>query len=407
VSEVVAPMEVTGCPRSKAWLNQSLISLTTLSPILNVSRTPMPGHLRELHGSDDGCQTPCAPEQDDLIDTGQPLLAFHTICGSNEASVSLGMQTVFVTQRKPALGEESLGVRCPTVSAEWHQGSNGELTPFDVKPGSSLKVWWRCLKCECEWKAVISNRTKRHSRCPRCSMRLMLVARTTPAPGESLGEVDPALSAEWHQDRNRPLKPADVKPNRALRVWWQCSTCAYEWQASIGERAKGRSCSKCAARRRAAGRASMARGEGHHLPDRLLAEWDADLNDRDASTVTGGSAYKAWWVGLPCGHRWQASVLNRVTHGSGCSVCAIRRRGAAASRPALGQSLADLHPDLAAEWDEQRNSDLNASDVRAGSHRAVWWLCPVCGHSWRATSSSRTSRGSGCRPCAARRRAEK
>lgn len=40
----------------------------------------------------------------------------------------------------------NLGVINPELAEEWHPYKNGELTPFDVTPGSNKKVWWRCKK---------------------------------------------------------------------------------------------------------------------------------------------------------------------------------------------------------------------------------------------------------------------
>jgi len=238
-------------------------------------------------------------------------------------------------------------------------------------------------------------------------VRLVRERRTTPAPGESLAEVEPALAAEWHPEKNCPLMAADVKPNRSLMVWWRCLACGHEWQAMIRIRALGSGCRRCAARRRAAQRKLVPRRSGGRLLGRLLAEWHPDLNDRNASTMTGGSDYRAWWCCSTCGYEWQAPVSNRVAHGSGCPPCAHGRCGEAARRPALGQSLADLFPELIAEWDVDRNGEVAPADVRPGSQRGVWWVCSTCGHSWQATPSGRTARGSGCRLCAARNRAEK
>jgi DNA-directed RNA polymerase subunit RPC12/RpoP len=87
-----------------------------------------------------------------------------------------------VSLRKPGSGE-SLSERYLAVVAEWHPDLNGELTAADVKPGSNLKVWWRCSSCRHEWQAVIANRAKRASRCPECSKRLVRETRTTPRSG--------------------------------------------------------------------------------------------------------------------------------------------------------------------------------------------------------------------------------
>jgi len=42
------------------------------------------------------------------------------------------------------LKEKSLGHLFPNLSEEWDSEKNKELTPFDVHPQSSLKVWWIC-----------------------------------------------------------------------------------------------------------------------------------------------------------------------------------------------------------------------------------------------------------------------
>jgi DNA-directed RNA polymerase subunit RPC12/RpoP len=302
-----------------------------------------------------------------------------------------------VSQRQPGTGE-SLIERYPGVAAEWHPDLN-ELTPADVKPGSNLRAWWRCSTCGHEWQAVVQNRALLASRCPECSPRIVSRKRTRAGLGESLVDVHPELSAEWHPVKNDPLTPRDVKPNRSLKIWWRCSTCGHEWQAMVRERAAGRGCFKCAARRRAAERAPMYLRRGRPLPAHLLAEWVTDLNDRDPSAMTGGSDYKAWWRCSTCGHEWQASVSNRVTHGSGCRVCAGRKRSEARSRPAPGQSLMDLYPELADQWDATRNGDLTPADIHPGTACKFWWLCLDCGRSYQTTPVSRTTRGSGCQSC--------
>jgi uncharacterized protein YndB with AHSA1/START domain len=55
----------------------------------------------------------------------------------------------------------SLAVKNPKLAKEWHPSKNGDLTPFDVTPGSGKKVWWKCLKNDHHvWEAFINNRNK-------------------------------------------------------------------------------------------------------------------------------------------------------------------------------------------------------------------------------------------------------
>ncbi len=58
----------------------------------------------------------------------------------------------------------------PSLAAEWHFKKNGSLTPRDVMPGSSKRVWWRCEKGH-EWEAYIHSRSQGFGRCPYCKSR--------------------------------------------------------------------------------------------------------------------------------------------------------------------------------------------------------------------------------------------
>ena len=57
----------------------------------------------------------------------------------------------------------------PSVALQWHPTKNGPLTPSDIIPGSSKKVWWLCKKGH-EWNSTVINR-HRGSGCPTCSRK--------------------------------------------------------------------------------------------------------------------------------------------------------------------------------------------------------------------------------------------
>lgn len=59
--------------------------------------------------------------------------------------------------------------------------------------------------------------------------------------------------------------------------------------------------------------------------------------------------------------------------------------------------LATLRPDLAAEWDLQKNVDISPQDVSPGSEKTVWWRDPH-GHQWQARVNNR-AHGTGCPFC--------
>lgn len=62
-----------------------------------------------------------------------------------------------------------LSIKFPELSFEWDFNKNKNITPDNVSYGSSKKVWWKCKKCDGEWIASVSNRTKIKSGCPICA----------------------------------------------------------------------------------------------------------------------------------------------------------------------------------------------------------------------------------------------
>jgi DNA-directed RNA polymerase subunit RPC12/RpoP len=70
---------------------------------------------------------------------------------------------------KFASPQHNLAVVFPPVAAEWHPTRNDNLTPYDVPPCSSKKVWWFCLSGH-EYRASVHSRTGiSQSGCPRCN----------------------------------------------------------------------------------------------------------------------------------------------------------------------------------------------------------------------------------------------
>jgi len=63
--------------------------------------------------------------------------------------------------------DNCLATMDPKLSIEWNSIKNGNLTPYDVTPGSHKKVWWRCKNGH-EWETSVYTRAKTHCGCPIC-----------------------------------------------------------------------------------------------------------------------------------------------------------------------------------------------------------------------------------------------
>ncbi len=60
-----------------------------------------------------------------------------------------------------------------------------------------------------------------------------------------------------------------------------------------------------------------------------------------------------------------------------------------------------VNPQLASEWNYEKNGQLKPTDVFSSASAKVWWIC-MRGHEWKASVNSR-SNGNGCPYCSGRR----
>lgn len=122
----------------------------------------------------------------------------------------------------------------------------------------------------------------------------------------------------------------------------------------------------------------------------LLSEWHPNKNGTlTPNDVTSKSGKKVWWQ-CKNGHEWEATVINRTNHNSGCLYCSGRL-------VIVGQNdLATTHPEIAAEWHPALNGKLKPTDISSAARQKVWWQCSK-GHEWEAVVYSRKQ--SGCPYC--------
>ena len=131
--------------------------------------------------------------------------------------------------------DNCLATLYPDLVKEWDQSKNGDLTPYDVMPGSGKKVWWKCNEGH-EWEARICNRAS-GSGCHYCTGQKV-------TKDKSLGSLNKELSKEWNQSKNGHLTPYDVGIGSHKKVWWKCNE-GHEWQAKVYARSAGSGCPEC------------------------------------------------------------------------------------------------------------------------------------------------------------------
>lgn len=357
-----------------------------------------------------------------------------------------------VTSSEPK-PDQSLAVQDPELAGQWHPTRNGDVTAADVTGNSGKKAWWLCPRGR-EWQAMINNRTKARG-CPKCilwgtsaeeiRLRHELLAAGVPIEVEhaviyrQIGRplncdmVAPTWQIVIEFDGNRFHKTPEshVKDRRETAALedagWTVIRVREDLELigerdvvvpkfssqverakavllkldQIGHRVRHHDQYLATAEPWAAAAADAeirrprARSLASELPA-LAAEWDPVKNAPLAPEhVTFGSGQKAWWLCPVCGNSWHAVIGSRAS-GNGCPACGRRASLKARTTPKPGNSLADRHPTIAAEWHPTRNGDLIPEAVAPASHKTVWWLCPMCENGYEAVVAGRTTRGTGC-----------
>ena len=300
-------------------------------------------------------------------------------CTPNSRTNKNGTGCPYCSNHRVISGYNDLYTLRPDLAKEWHPSKNAEISPTQVSVGSNKKAWWICINNH-EYQAKIANRNAGYG-CPYCSGRY-------PIRGQNdLQTVNPSLAKEWNHMRNNGLTPADVLPNSDKKVWWICEK-GHEWQTQIKVRTKGNGCPYCSERLAIEGVNDLKT-----LNPTLAQEWNYERNGNlRPENMRPNSGKKIWWK-CEQGHEWKQTVDKR-SNGVGCPYCSNHKllKGY--------NDLATTNPDLAVEWNYEKNGNLTPENLIAGSEHKVWWKCEQ-GHEWQAAIVNR-NKGTGCPYCAGR-----
>lgn len=124
--------------------------------------------------------------------------------------------------------------KAPHLLTEWLDRNSQTL--WEVRPGTHVRMWWRCNACQHQWQAPVSSRV-RGVGCPPCGEKAVGLQNRRPKPGRSLLENSETLTAEWDQEANGDITPADVSYGSRLEYWWKCMTCGEHWKETVASRA--------------------------------------------------------------------------------------------------------------------------------------------------------------------------
>lgn len=352
-------------------------------------------------------------------------------------------------------GIRDLASFLPELVKEWHKTRNID-NPERVSYASNKYAWWKCSKCNYEWKAKISNRSILKRGCPCCSEPVRVVV-----PGiNDLKTKFPHIAKEWHPNKNGNLLPEQVASGTRKKVWWICPL-GHEYQATIGHRTaqNGTGCPICYSGRQTSFAEQAVFFYVNQLYPDAISRYKSDFLGKFELDVYIPSIKYAIEYDGEAWHK-QNKIEREKRKYQICKEHGITLIRMREQMPESGEDVADrivgmknlyehknlefalrqvlmllnlykpipddlinlkrdrfkileykkseisnslvsVRPDIAMEWHPTKNGNLQPSMFSCGSDHKVWWVCPKCAYEYQSTINHRTSKKipTGCPIC--------
>ena len=260
----------------------------------------------------------------------------------------------------------------PELAKEWDYekniGKKGPALPERISIDSSGYYYWKCSKGHSYTMSPVRRIdlfVRGATACPKCK--------------RFIGYAYPEISSEWDYAGNDPsLNPYNILCTSPTALYWKCKQGhSYKQSPRLSIQLLKKGAAIC----------PICRGATNNLlieayPD-IAAEWDYTKNlNRDAIFSLSCSNTSPYYWKCKEGHSYKQSASKIVRFFErgivACPVCSGRKTES-------GQSLLDLHPDIAEEWDYIKNKGkAKPSRLSCRSSSRYDWICKR-GHHYRAS----------------------
>ena len=158
----------------------------------------------------------------------------------------------------------------------------------------------------------------------------------------------------------------------------------------------------------------MVSVKGKYLTDfpHLLDEIDHEKNkDIDVSKIKAGSSKDIYWICNYCNDSYKRCPNHRTGNNLGCpkNKCRLKRSSEKTRKEGSvkGKLLIEF-PHLLQELDNEKNKEIDISELQAGSNVDIYWICNYCNDSYKRCPNHRTRNNSGCpkRDCMLKKRSQ-
>ena len=191
----------------------------------------------------------------------------------------------------------------------------------------------------------------------------------------SVASYCPEILRFWDYDKNEKITPEQISHASMKKVFLRCEK-GHEWEAVISNFTSSPWCPYCSGRKAFPGFNDL-----FTTNPELIPYWSKN-NTIDPTRIKSGCNSKALWYCPQCGGEYSMKVVEKVKT-PGCPYCSGHRvlKGF--------NDLASLVPEIAVDWNYEKNDPLKPDEVTKGSSKNVWWKCHVCNHEWKSVVYNR------------------
>lgn len=310
---------------------------------------------------------------------------------SSLAKKAEGQGCPYCSNKKVLRGYNDLATTHPALAAEWHPFKNGSLKPTDIVAGSAKKVWWRCPKGH-DYQAKVYARSVAHNGCAKCK-----VGNQTSFPEQAIyfyiKQIFPDAINRYRDIFENGMELDIYIPSKKVAIEYDGSFYHKRERSLKREKIKYNICRQ------------------HNIKlIRICAKNNADLFNFTSDytyiepTLDNSDNTKGLdkiirellhMLESDFGLNPQKKYIrynSRFVRQISVNINIERDRykiNAYRENATFNKSLAQVRPDLAEEWDYQKNQGLTPEMFPIGSHEVVWWICKKCGTSYPKTIRAR------------------
>ena len=324
------------------------------------------------------------------------------------------------------------------------------INPSKLGRNSHTKAFWVCSNCGCSFERTIS-KVKETVLCKDCSIKKGVTKRikTYTEKYGSLLEMYPEIIREWDYEKNSGLDPNEITSHSSQKVWWFCPN-GHSYKSSISHKVVGRGCPKCSKEKSISFPEKAIVYYLNKVDDEIIESYQPEfLNGKEIDIFIKNKN-----IGIEFdGANWHKDTSrdlekNKLCFDNKITLYRIRENKCPilndtskdiyiemndnyksleevisnlikkiykkdvivnidqdrmeilklVSYTIKQKSLELLFPEIAKEWDYEKNKGLLPSQFYATSSRKAWWICAK-GHSYDCTISHRTVDNNGCPYC--------